>query len=196
MYDKIFKMENGEMDKPHGIIVFGASGAGSTTLGRELARLLNFEHYDTDDYSFEQTDPPYTKSRPLHERLALLRPLIKSNFVLTGCIRDWDGAFDSILSLAVFVMTPTDIRIERLEKREYNRNGERIKLEGDLYNLHQKFIEYVSKYDNGGMEIRSLASQEAWAKTQTCPVIRVDGTIDYRINAANIAKQFYEILRK
>ena len=38
------------MDKPHGIIVFGASGSGCTTLGRALARQLNFEHFDTDDF--------------------------------------------------------------------------------------------------------------------------------------------------
>lgn len=34
------------MDKPQGIIVFGANGAGKTTLGRELARILNFKHMD------------------------------------------------------------------------------------------------------------------------------------------------------
>ena len=114
------------MDKPHGIIVFGASGSGCTTLGRELTRLLNFEHFDTDDYFFEQTDPyPFTKERPLHERIALLRSKIKSDFVLSGCIREWDGAFDSMLSMAVFVITPTNIRIERLENREFNRSGER-----------------------------------------------------------------------
>lgn len=178
------------MDKPRGIIVFGASGAGSTTLGRELARILDFEHYDTDDYFFEQTDPPFTQTRPLHKRIALLRSSIKSNFVLSGCIREFGGAFDSMLAMAVFVTTPTNIRIERLEKREFSRYGERIKLGGDLYDSHLKFIEYVATYDNGGMEIRSSASQEAWAKTQSCPVIRVDGTKDCRINAENIAKQF------
>jgi len=31
------------MNKPHGIIVFGANGSGKTTLGRELARILNFK---------------------------------------------------------------------------------------------------------------------------------------------------------
>ena len=181
------------MDKPHGIIVFGASGAGCTTLGRELAKLIKFEHFDTDDYFFEQTDPPFTHERPLHERIALLKSSIKFNFVLTGCIREWGGAFNSMLSMAVFVITPTNIRIERLESREYSRNGERIKLSGDLYERHRNFIQYVSTYDDGGMETRSLASQEAWAKTLDCPVIRVDGTLDWRVNAKSIVEQFNKI---
>jgi hypothetical protein len=62
-----------------------------------------------------------------------------------------------------------------------------------MYEGHKKFIEYVSTYDNGGMEIRSLASQEAWAKALDCPVIRVDGTLDWRINARRIAEQFSKV---
>ena len=135
---------DGKMDKSHGIIVFGASGSGCTTLGRELARLLRFEHFDTDDYFFEINNPPVEmKERLLDERIALLRPLLKSNFVLSGCIREWGDAIDSILSMAVFLQTPTNIRIERVENREFNRNGERIKLGGDLYIQHQKFINYI-----------------------------------------------------
>jgi len=189
-------MEDSKVDKPHGIIVFGASGSGCTTLGRELARLLNFEHFDTDDYFFEINNPPFEMTeRPLNERIALLRPLLlKSHFVLSGCIREWDGAFDSMLSMAVFLITPAEMRIERAENREFNRNGERIKLGGDLYVQHRKFIDYIATYDNGGMETRSLASQEAWANRLTCPVVRADGTLDWRRNAENIANQFLALL--
>jgi len=184
-----------KMGKPHGIIVFGASGSGCTTTGRELARLLNFEHFDTDDYFFKINNPPLEmKERPLNERIALLRPLLKNNFVISGCIREWDGAFDSMLSMAVFLTTPTNIRIERLESREFNRSGERIKYGGDLYSQHQKFIDYTATYDNGGMATRSLASQKAWASRLTCPVINIDGTLDWRINAENISKQFEEMI--
>jgi len=180
------------MDELQGLIIFGAGGTGKTTLACELARLLNFEHFDTDDYFFEQTDPPFTQARSLEKRTEILRPLLKSNFVISGCLREWGGVFDSMLSMAVFLIVPTDIRIERVENREYKRNGERIKPGGDLYARHQKFIDYISSYDNGGMETRSFASQEAWAKTLACPVIRVDATIDWRVNAVNIMEQFLE----
>ncbi len=35
-----------------GIIIFGAMGTGKTTLGRELAQQLNFQHFDLDDYHY------------------------------------------------------------------------------------------------------------------------------------------------
>jgi len=190
------KLEVEKMDKPHGIIVFGAGGTGKTTLACELARILNFNHFDTDDYFFEQTDPPFTQARSLSERISIMRPLLKSNFIISGCLREWGGAFDAMLSMAIFLVVPTEIRIERLEKREFNRNGERIKLGGDLHSRHKEFIKYVATYDNGGMETRSLASQQAWAETLTCPVIRVDGTINWKINAKNISKQFLECCAK
>jgi len=100
-----------------------------------------------------------------------------------------------MLSMAVFLITPTEIRIERAENREFNRNGERIKPGGDLYVRHRKFIDYIATYDNGGMETRSLASQEAWARNLTCPVVRVDGAMDWRVNAQSIASQFLNILQ-
>ena len=184
------------MENPHGIMVFGASGSGCTTLGRELSKMLNYEHFDTDDYFFEHPGPPFIHERPLHLRIALLKSQIKSNFVLSGCIREWAGAFDSMLSMAAFLITPTDIRIERLELREYNRSGERIKLGGDLYEGHKEFIKYVSTYDYGGTETRSLASQEAWANTLHCPVIRVDGTKPIHENAMWLAKQYLNISNK
>ena len=186
------------MDKPHGIIVFGASGSGCTSLGRALAQKLNFKHFDTDDYFFEVNNPPFEmKERPLNERISLLCPLLlENNFVLSGCIREWDGAFDSLLSMAVFLITPKETRIERAENREFNRNGTRIKPGGDLYDKHKNFIDYIATYDNGGMETRSLASQEFWAKNLTCPVIRVDGMLDLCINVENITKQFFKYCSK
>jgi len=40
--------------------------------------------------------------------------------------------------------------------------------------------------------MRSLASQKAWAKTLDCPVIHIDGTLDWRVNAKIIVEQFNE----
>lgn len=181
------------MTNPHGLLVFGASGAGTTTLGRELARLLNFEHHDIDDYVWEQTNPPYTQERPLDARAALLRSSIKGNFVLSGCLREWGGAIDTMLAMAVFVHTPTDLRIKRLEKRESNRYGDRIKPGGDLHDSHQKWLGYVATYDNGGMGTRSRESQEAYAKTLSCPVVYVSNTDDFRKTAKMLAQQYEKL---
>jgi ABC-type cobalamin/Fe3+-siderophores transport system ATPase subunit len=44
------ELGDGDMNKPQGIIVFGANGSGKTTLGRELARVLGFKRMDAEDY--------------------------------------------------------------------------------------------------------------------------------------------------
>ena len=51
------------------IHVFGASGTGTTTLGRGLAEALHIGQFDTDAYFWLQTDPPFTDIRPEPERI-------------------------------------------------------------------------------------------------------------------------------
>jgi len=172
-----------------GILVFGASGSGTTTLGRELARLLDFEHHDIDDYVWEKTDPPFITMRSNCERIALLQASIKGDFVLSGCIREWGGIIDPMLSIAVFLQTPTEIRLEQLKKRELNRYGNRILPGGDLHSSHMDFLAYGATYDTGGMETRSLASQEAWSKTLSCPVVRVSGKVNFHTIAEELARR-------
>jgi len=52
------------MRKPYGIIIFGENRSGKTTLGCELAHILNFKHIDHENYAFEKSDIPYTAERP------------------------------------------------------------------------------------------------------------------------------------
>ena len=54
------------------IHILGASGSGTTTLGRALAERLQGPHFDTDDYFWLPTDPPYTQRRERTERQRLL----------------------------------------------------------------------------------------------------------------------------
>lgn len=54
------------------IHIFGASGSGTTTLGRELSRLLGFRLLDTDDFYWMPTDPKFTVKRPPEQRVELM----------------------------------------------------------------------------------------------------------------------------
>lgn len=76
----------------------------------------------------------------------------------------------------MFIDTPTDIRIERLKKREYERFGKRILENGDMYEEHTKFIEWAKTYDTAGNNQRSRALHEEWIPKLSCPVLRLDGT--------------------
>ncbi len=141
------------MSVAHGIIVFGASGSGTTTFGRELATRLDFTHLDTDDFFWEDTDVPFTVKRPTGQRINKLHKAISASrgFVLSGSIVGWDDAVLPLLDLAVYVRTPTEVRIERLEVREYARFNDRILEGGDMFDNHREFIEWARTYDAAGM---------------------------------------------
>ncbi|WP_438446538.1 AAA family ATPase [Gorillibacterium sp. sgz5001074] len=175
------------MNKPHGIILFGANGSGKTTLGRELANILDFKHMDHEDYHFEKSELPYTNVRPYEDCLNLMLGDIEKYrlFVLTAVTGDFGDTIPKFYDLAVFITAPIELRMERIEQREYMQHGERIRKGGDMYEQHLKFIEFVAS--------RSLSKMEQWAETLTCPIIHIDGTEDWHTNGTNIAKRFYEM---
>lgn len=54
------------------IHVFGASGAGTTTLGEALSARLALPYFDTDAYFWLPTKPHFTQRQPAAERDAQL----------------------------------------------------------------------------------------------------------------------------
>ena len=70
----------------HRIHILGATGSGTTTLGRALAERLQCPHFETDDYVWVPTDPPYTKQRERTERQQPLMDDLTSSGLL-GRIR-------------------------------------------------------------------------------------------------------------
>lgn len=177
-------MEGSEMSKPHGIIVFGANGSGKTTLGRELARILGFKHMDHEVYAFKESEIPYAEERSYEDCLNLMLTDIEKHgsFVLSAVTGDFADKIPQFYQLAVYISAPLDLRIKRIEQREYERHGERVRKGGDMYESRLRFIDLVAS--------RSLSRIDQWVETLACPVIRVDGTEDWRINAANIAKRY------
>jgi len=84
------RIEVYELSKPYSIIILGANGSGKSTLGRELARVLNFAHFDVEDYWFYKTNIPY-------------------------------------------LTAPIEIRMKRIDHREYARWGDRVLMERRKY---------------------------------------------------------------
>ena len=174
-----------EMDKPQGIIVFGPNGSGKTTLGRELARILNFKHMDIEDYYFEKSEIPYTIERSHEDCLNLMLADIEKyrSFIITALTGEFGDTIPMFYNLAVYMTAPKELRVKRVKQRAYKHHGERVCEGGDMYEDYLKFVNAVSSC--------SLSRIEQWMKTLSCPVIRIDGAEDWRVNAEIIAERFY-----
>ena len=160
------------------IHVLGASGAGTSHLGRTLEEKYGYKWLDTDYYFWSLTDPPFIKSSPREERIELLRQDIEiyPKCVISGSLCSWGDVFIPWFDLVVWVDTPTDIRIERIKKREFERFGKRILEGGDMFIEHEKFIEWAKAYDTNKPPERCRILHEEWIKKVNCPVLRLDGT--------------------
>ncbi len=159
------------------IHILGASGSGTTTLGRELAQKWNLTHFDSDDYYWLPTNLPYQKSRSRDERLELLQDDLQAHpkWVLSGSLCGWGDALIPHFDLIIFLWVPTKIRIERLLKREGARFGQAaLPPGGNMYHNHQEFIEWAKQYDSGGLEMRSRALHENWLSDLNCKIVRFE----------------------
>lgn len=158
------------------IYITGASCAGVTTLGRNVATLLDIRQVDVDDFYWMPTDPRFTTKRPPSERVSLMRQACgNDDWVLTGSCMNWGDALIADAELIVFVMTPTAVRLERLDAREKAHFGDRIAPGGDMHQIHLAFREWASQYDDPNFSGRNRARHEAWLSRQTAPVLRIDG---------------------
>lgn len=175
---------------PRFVHVLGASGGGTTTLSRALAECFGYTLLDTDDFFWLPTNPKYTTPRPFEERRRLLEEAVDAAAfcVIAGSMTGWGDIFRPRFDLVIVVETPTPVRLERLKRREFAHFGERIQPGGDMYENHQTFLAWASRYDTAGVEQRSRAMHDAWLQQVTCPIVTVDGTapIDEMIRVTGI----------
>jgi adenylate kinase family enzyme len=137
----------------HRIRILGASDSGTTTLGKTLAALLKLPHFDSDDYFWLPTSPPFQKARPRPEQEATLESALAdhSNWVLSGSCCGWGDFIIPKMTLVVFLFVRCEIRIERLRAREIGSYGESaLRPGGEMATQHTEFLEWASRYDDGG----------------------------------------------
>jgi adenylate kinase family enzyme len=160
------------------ILIFGASGVGTTTLGRLLAKRLNIPHYDTDDYFWIKTSVPFTERREVNQRIELLKTDLQNHpsWIISGSLCGWGDFVIPMFTLAVFLCIPQEQRMERLQSREIQRYGlEAISPGGWFYEHHEEFIAWAAKYDTAGTDMRSKATHEQWISKLSCKVLRIEG---------------------
>ena len=173
------------------IHIFGASGSGTSTLGRAIGEKAHFRVMDTDDYFWLPTDPPFTEKRPEEERLRLMQKDIDEadNAVISGALCGWGDPLIGRFTLAVRLIVPAAVRIARLKAREYQRFGSRVLEGGDLYEAHQAFYEWAASYDTGDVNRRSRAHHDQWQRKLPCKLLVLDGTLPTAVLAETVMRE-------
>jgi adenylate kinase family enzyme len=166
---------------PDRIHITGASGTGTTSLARIVADKHGHRHFDSDDYYWLPTDPPYTEKRPADDRLSFLRADLSqaSRWVLSGSLCGWGDPLIPQFELVVYLTAARDVRLSRLHAREVERYGrDAVGPGGGRHHAAQAFLEWAGLYDDGGLDVRSRALHEAWLSAIECRVLRLDGEVD------------------
>ena len=164
------------------IHVLGASGSGTTTLARHLSSEFGHVFLDTDDFFWEQTDPPYTTSRPADQRITLLQAALQGHprWVISGSLCGWGDVLIPEFDLVAFLWLPPEERLDRIKARELQRYGSAaLAPGGKMHASHQKFMAWAAKYDTADSSIRSLQRHRAWMKKLPCRVTQVPGNVPF-----------------
>ncbi|MFA5565968.1 MAG: AAA family ATPase [Acidimicrobiia bacterium] len=176
--------------KPQRVHITGASGTGTTTLGRALASEWSIPHADVDDYFWEPTEPPYTTKRDPHTRLELMDAVFvgRKAWVLSGSLLGWGEALIPNLDAVIFLTLEPTERLGRLKERERQRYGDRIDAGGDLEAATSEFLSWAAGYDDPNFLGRSLVFHEDWLSKLPCPILRLDSGRSISDSVAAILK--------
>lgn len=165
------------------INIIGASGSGTTTLGKQLASTLGYTHLDSDQYFWEKTVLPFEEKREASVRNTLLKDDLEQNssVVLSGPIFHWGDNLTSFFDVVIFLYVPQAVRMQRLEQREKTLYGSLMDIVDEMKVKYNDFMLFASRYEDETFQsTRTLHAQNAWLNSLTIPVIRVEG--DYSVN--------------
>lgn len=176
------------------ILIFGAPGAGVTTLGRSLSDRLGMPVFDTDDYYWFTDDPlPYRRKRNPEHRLRLLTADLdqEPTYIVSGALLGWGTPLLDRFDLVVYCWRPQSVRLERIHARETARYGaERLAPGGDLHTVFEKFLQWAADYDHAPpTQLRGRAAETAWLESECrVPVVRLEtdglGDLEQTLNVA------------
>lgn len=177
------------------IIIFGASGSGTTTLAQQLTKQLNWIHLDADDYYWEKTEPPFQVKVPTVQRNTNLKTdfLNNRNVIISGSLMTWSDYWNTAFDLGVFLRLPQAIRMQRLHNRELERYGATIERSKNIKAKSTAFLDWAKKYDDPSFEGRSINQHKKWIEQLNCKTLEING--DFSINH-NTAMVLQEIAKK
>ncbi len=158
------------------LYIFGASGSGVTTLGQALGLYLDIPYFDSDNYFWVPTVPPFTIKRDPVERNSMISRELKAvpDLIFGGSALNWGADVFPPFDGVVFLWIPADIRMQRIKERERARYGNAI--DAEMKEQHEDFLAWAADYDNNtGISNRTLQLHEEWLSKMTMPVLKLQG---------------------
>ncbi|MDH3263126.1 MAG: adenylate kinase [Paracoccaceae bacterium] len=159
--------------------ITGASGTGTSTLARAIASELSTQAFDTDDFYWRPSDPPFQEKRSPPERLGLMGEMFlpRRDWVLSGSLVGWGDPVIPRLTHVIFLTLAPGPRLARLRARERRRYGDEIAAGGALAERFRGFLDWAMSYDDPTFPGRSRRMHEDWLARLDCPVIRLDAAL-------------------
>lgn len=147
------------------LLVTGASGSGTTTLGKAIAEQHGWSWLDTDEVYWLPSDPPFQRKRDVDQRRLLLRSRLaaSTHIVVSGSLMGWDESAEDGFDRIVFLQAPAEVRVTRLREREQRALGR----------VDEAFIAWAAQYDEGALPGRNLQRHLAWLAARRCPILRL-----------------------
>lgn len=166
----------------NGIMICGLNGSGKSTLGKALAERLGYHFIDNERLFFPKTDRKYLFASPRSkeevEEILMSEVREHENFLFAAVKGDYGEEIQKLFQCVIVVEVPRAIRIERVRDRSFQKFGDRMLPDGDLYEQEETFFHMAAD--------RSDRYVEEWVDTVNCPVIRVDGTKPVETNVEYI----------
>ena len=163
---------------PCRLFIMGASGTGTTTLGRAIANEWAVPHADADDYFWQPTSPPYRAKRASSERISLMHEVFlpRSAWVLSRSIMGWGNELIEKIDAVVLLTLDPEPRMSRLRAREQIRARDLAKTGGIDDAAQEAFLSWAQGYDDPDFAGRNRWRHEQWLATLCCPVLRLDSS--------------------
>lgn len=170
------------------ILLIGASGSGTTTLGKALSSVTSFKHLDVDDYYWKATNPPFQEKISLAERNENLTNDFQNdkNVIVSGSLVSWGKAWQTAFDLAVFIALDKEIRIQRLQQREVERYGEKLQTDAKVKETSEAFIAWAKRYDDPTFTGRSIKIHRDWLNSLSCESITIDSAFPLETNVLKV----------
>lgn len=173
------------------ILIMGASGSGTTTLGKALSVATSFKHLDVDAYYWEDTNPPFQEKISLAKRNENLTNDFQNNtnVIVSGSLVSWGKAWQTVFDLAIFVTLDKEIRLQRLQQREIERYGDKLQIDSKVKETSEAFIAWAKRYDDATFTGRSIKIHRDWLHSLSCETLTIDSALPLERNISKVLQK-------